>query len=282
MNNIQKAFKTKSKLRGMADGGQVFKDTVGGVTTFTDARAASPTAKAYTPGQGGGTFSVVGMEPAQKQQMADAAAASTTLGGRRSPLTAASTPSSTPTLGSQLDAAIGRTQGVTSPQTPATGVPDGVNRIMNSRDMSIFTPQEVKQFNGMGQAAMADAAQMRDVGVRAGETAAAAARPASSLQSSFFDTSFPELEYADGGKVKGKGGPTDDKVGPVMLSDGEYVLPADTVDIVGRDKLDALRLATHDFVDDSNKPKVSRLRKMADGGIVVNELTDPASRRAFA
>mgnify|MGYP001180474817 CR=1 FL=1 len=91
---------------------------------------------------------------------------------------------------------------------------------------------------------------------------------------------------ADGGKVKGKGGPTDDKVGPVMLSDGEYVLPADTVDIVGRDKLDALRLATHDFVDDGNKPKVSGLRKMADGGmstsgIHVEELNDPASRRAF-
>ena len=38
------------------------------------------------------------------------------------------------------------------------------------------------------------------------------------------------------------------------------------MEIVGRDKLDALRLATHDFVDDGNKPKVSGLRKMANGG----------------
>lgn len=295
----------KSALRsffGLADGGQVFKNTVGGVPTYTDARAATAGATAHTPGSGGGTFSVIGMEPAQKQQMADAAAqrqaaanAPTTLGGRldaalgklNSPAAATGAPSSTPTLGSELDAAIGRTQGVTSAQTPATGAPaNDVNRIMNSRDMSTFTPQERKTFNSMGQAAMADAAQMRDIGVQAGEAAAAAARPASPLQSSNFDEPSFELEFADGGKVKGKGGPTDDKVGPVMLSDGEYVLPADTVDIVGRDKLDALRLATHDFVDEDNKPKVSNLRKMANGGpvtsgISVEELNDPASRRAF-
>jgi len=86
------------------------------------------------------------------------------------------------------------------------------------------------------------------------------------------------LGLADGGKVKGKGGPTDDKVGPVALSDGEYVLPADTVEIVGRDKLDALRLATHDFVDDSNKPKVSGLRKMANGGTFYVDPEGVASR----
>lgn len=260
----------RSALRsffGLADGGQVFKDTVGGVATYTDARAAAPTAKAHTPGQGGGTFSVIGMEPAQKQQMA---AAPTTAGA----------PSSTPTLGSELDAAIGRTQGVTSTQTPATGAPaDDVNRIMNSRDMSIFAPQEAKTFNSMGQAAMADAARMRDIGVQAGEEAAAAARPASPLQFSNFDAPSFELEFADGGDVEGKGGPTEDKVGPVMLSDGEYVLPADTVDIVGRDKLDALRLATHDFVDDGNKPKVSSLRKMANGGTFYVDPEGVASRR---
>lgn len=55
-------------------------------------------------------------------------------------------------------------------------------------------------------------------------------------------------EAPDGG-VKGPGGPTDDKVGPVMLSDGEYVLPADTVKAIGKDKLDAIREATHKFVE---------------------------------
>lgn len=282
----------KSALRsffGLADGGQVFKNTVGGVPTYTDARAATAGATAHTPGSGGGTFSVIGMEPAQRQQMADAAAqrqaaanAPTTLGGRldaalgklNSPAASAGAPSSTPTLGSELDAAIGRTQGVTSAQTPATGAPANAT--------SGFTPQERQTFNSMSQAAAADAAQMRDIGLRAGEAAAAAARPASPLQSSSFDEPSFELEFADGGKVKGKGGPTDDKVGPVMLSDGEYVLPADTVEIVGRDKLDALRLATHDFVDDSNKPKVSSLRKMVNGGPVYADPEDVANRRLLS
>jgi hypothetical protein len=58
---------------------------------------------------------------------------------------------------------------------------------------------------------------------------------------------YPAVEYADGGKVRGPGGPTEDKVGPVMLSDGEYVLPADTVEAIGKENLDKLRAATHDF-----------------------------------
>lgn len=78
------------------------------------------------------------------------------------------------------------------------------------------------------------------------------------------------FRFADGGRVAGKGGRTDDKVGPVMLSDEEYVLPADTADAIGRDVLDQLRLHTHDFVDGK---KESALRKqhgaadhLADGG----------------
>lgn len=254
----------KSALRtffGLADGGQIFKDTVGGITTFTDARAAAPTAKAYTPGQGGGTFSVISTGPSQ-------AAASTPapLGKPSSPLATAVTPSSTPTLGSELDAAIGRTQGVTSPQSPAAGV-------------GTSTPQGRTTFNSMSQAAAANAAQMQDMGVQAGQAALAAARPAELPAVGTDDMAPPEIELADGGKVRGKGGPTDDKVGPVMLSDGEYVLPADTVEIVGRDKLDALRLATHDFVDEDNKPKVSRLRKMANGGPFYVDPEGVASRQ---
>lgn len=78
------------------------------------------------------------------------------------------------------------------------------------------------------------------------------------------------FRFADGGRVAGKGGRTDDQVGPVMLSDEEYVLPADTADAIGRDVLDQLRLRTHDFKDDR---KESALRKqhgtadhLADGG----------------
>lgn len=253
MNNIQKAFKTKSKLRGMADGGQV------------DPR-------------------VLGSGMAQR--------AGSALQGRRAQLDAA------------IDAASGAPPPRPAPTVPVTAAPakkpeeksalrsffglaDGgspadVDRIMNSRDMSIFTPQEMKTFNAMGQAAMADAAQMQDVGLKAGQQAtdmglSAATQP--QFASPADDMAPPETELADGGKVKGKGGPTDDKVGPVALSDGEYVLPADTVEIVGRDKLDALRLATHDFVDDSNKPKVSGLRKMANGGPFYVDPEGVASRQ---
>lgn len=57
------------------------------------------------------------------------------------------------------------------------------------------------------------------------------------------------LKLADGahigsGPVSGPGGPVDDKI-PAMLSDGEYVLPADTVQTVGKAKLDRLVKETH-------------------------------------
>lgn len=57
------------------------------------------------------------------------------------------------------------------------------------------------------------------------------------------------LKLADGahigsGPVSGPGGPVDDKI-PAMLSDGEYVLPADTVQTVGKGKLDKLVKETH-------------------------------------
>jgi molecular chaperone GrpE (heat shock protein) len=47
-----------------------------------------------------------------------------------------------------------------------------------------------------------------------------------------------------GGKVSGPGGPVDDRI-PAMLSDGEYVLPADTVKAIGVKKLDKMVKQTH-------------------------------------
>jgi hypothetical protein len=59
------------------------------------------------------------------------------------------------------------------------------------------------------------------------------------------------VKFADGGKVhvgkggvSGPGGPVDDKI-PAMLSDGEYVLPTDTVKAIGKKKLDRLVAQTH-------------------------------------
>ena len=78
------------------------------------------------------------------------------------------------------------------------------------------------------------------------------------------------MGYMDGGRVNGPGGRTDDKVGPVMLSDEEYVLPGDTADAIGRDKLDAIRLATHEFKDER---KESALRGRTDD-VPVDHLAD--------
>lgn len=78
----------------------------------------------------------------------------------------------------------------------------------------------------------------------------------------YIDTNHPQIQMARGGVVKGPGGPTDDAVGPVMLSKGEYVLPADTVKHVGKQNLDNLRAKTHKFVGPRHG-----LRGMADGGV---------------
>lgn len=49
-------------------------------------------------------------------------------------------------------------------------------------------------------------------------------------------------DMTGGGKVRGPGGPTDDKV-PAWLSDEEFVLNADAVKMVGEDKLQAINAA---------------------------------------
>lgn len=50
--------------------------------------------------------------------------------------------------------------------------------------------------------------------------------------------------HQGGGPVRGPGGPVDDKV-PAMLSNGEYVLPADTTAAIGKEKLDQIVDKTH-------------------------------------
>jgi len=87
----------------------------------------------------------------------------------------------------------------------------------------------------------------------------------------------------DGGPVRGKGGPRDDAIGPVALSNGEFVLPADTVNIVGRDKLEALRLATHKFTDTDSDDNDGdeRVQKMADGGSTAFDIKNPRMQQAL-
>lgn len=83
-----------------------------------------------------------------------------------------------------------------------------------------------------------------------GKIAGMAAMPASGGMSGVFGRIFS----ADGGDatrnakkrglVRGPGGPVDDMI-PAMLSDGEYVLPADTVKAIGKKKLDKVVKKTH-------------------------------------
>lgn len=62
------------------------------------------------------------------------------------------------------------------------------------------------------------------------------------------------------GAVKGAGGPVDDKV-PAMLSNGEYVLPADTTAKIGKKNLDKLVAQTHTPAAVQRKRKAMRGKK---------------------
>lgn len=89
------------------------------------------------------------------------------------------------------------------------------------------------------------------------------------------ETNPAGIRFADGGRVRPRGfvaGPgtgTSDSI-KARLSDGEYVLPADTVAAVGVDALDALKDATHTPVA-SQKAQRSTEPLFAVGGLVDDE-----------
>lgn len=199
MNNIQKSFKAKSKLRCMADGGAANPNTLG---TGGAARAAT---------------AMTGRD----RQLQDAEDA--ILNGR-SPNQAAPAPKPAPAAKTGLRAFFGLANGGT-PADVVSRVPDAsAGQSMIQQVLATMSAPALPQNQGFGT----------------------------------------ELQYAHGGKVNGPGGPTSDDVGPVMLSDGEYVLPADTVQAVGKQNLDKLRDSTHEFVGSSNRKH--SVRAMADGG----------------
>jgi hypothetical protein len=69
--------------------------------------------------------------------------------------------------------------------------------------------------------------------------------------------------YARGGMVRGPGTPTSDSI-PANLSKGEYVLPADTVQAIGKDKLDQIKDATHTPTRSAHE---AQMNGMAAGGM---------------
>lgn len=111
----------------------------------------------------------------------------------------------------------------------------------------------------------------------------------SNMQKNFEKKSaLRRIRMASGGAVQGPGGPREDKV-PAMLSNGEYVLPAKTVQkLGGPEELDELVQQTNDGkAPEGAEERHTTLRKLASGGFV-GPLTpdDPrylaAQNRAFA
>jgi len=93
------------------------------------------------------------------------------------------------------------------------------------------------------------------------------------------------LGMKEGGHVVGPGGPREDKV-PAMLSDGEYVLPAKTVQkLGGPEEIDELVRATNDGREPEGAEERDEgrhtLRKLAGGGFVGPlDPSDPRYRAA--
>lgn len=84
------------------------------------------------------------------------------------------------------------------------------------------------------------------------------------------------MNMAKGGKVSGKGGPREDKVGPLMLSAGEYVLPAKTVEAVGGpEHLDQVVRETNDGREPGAKVVKNGKIGAAAGGYLPGPEGDP-------
>ncbi len=150
-----------------------------------------------------------------------------------------------------------------------------------------FQPDEQRQAGGnMGRdAVMAAIARQPNQKTTSTDQPKPTSGPMQSLKQVFSGTIFDprsrqdkrerEAGYANGGRVRPRGfvaGPgtgTSDSI-KARLSDGEYVLPADTVQAVGVDALDALKDATHTPVA-SQKSRRDTEPLFAGGGLVEDE-----------
>lgn len=103
-----------------------------------------------------------------------------------------------------------------------------------------------QEFNGRMQGYQADqassGAMWKGIGALAGGVMSGGTGSIGGKIASRFMADGGPLEKK--GAIRGPGGPVDDKI-PAMLSAGEYVLPADTVKKIGKDKLDKAVAETH-------------------------------------
>ena len=229
-SQITKDFSLKSKLRKLADGGSPRPEMLGTGMAAQAARNLSGRGRQIDQAVDDATGTVPAPAPAP------------------APAPVAAAPAPTPKKG--LRGFLGLADGGVRPED-----------ITGGTATSIFSPAEMENFNAMGAGAAgsANASALQAIMDGQGAAAQAAADAAKSA------TEFRGFQH--GGAVEGPGGPTDDKIGPVMLSDEEYVLPADTTKAIGREKLDALRLATHDFKSDAKESALrQKVKGLADGG----------------
>jgi hypothetical protein len=96
---------------------------------------------------------------------------------------------------------------------------------------------------------------------------------------SIFKRALSVVGLKSGGKVDGPGGPTADQV-PAMLSDGEFVIPADVVKKLGTERFEKM-ISKHHKPSDTAKMKMPMgTEMMADGGLLTDE--GAARRKAVA
>lgn len=89
----------------------------------------------------------------------------------------------------------------------------------------------------------------------------------------------PKLGFKRGGHVQGPGTETSDSI-PALLSDGEYVLPADTVRAIGVKKLDQLKNATH--TPSGNQRAMQSVRPFAARGFASGGLVEDERKKLIA
>lgn len=251
MNNMQKSFKRKSALRCMAEGGAVYKSDVNGVPTFSDAPSSGTP---YTPGA--------------PPSLAPAPAPAPPPAARISPALPPPAAKISPLAIGPKSNLMGMTGGFgPTPAPMSTYQKAGGTGAIGSQPSSIGRGRaEI----GAGRAPIGAGsppigAMSPPIGAMRPEIGAGRSEIGAPRMGALGRPIMTSVGYASGGKVRGPGGPTEDKI-PAMLSDGEYVLPADTVKKVGVQNLDALKDATH---TPSGRSKLrGNVRKFAVGGYV--------------
>lgn len=141
-----------------------------------------------------------------------------------------------------------------APAAPAAAPVPATAQLSNIRSYAGNTGLDAR----MKAAGLKDGGAVKPAG-KGGAAAALAAVPASHRDAD-------SVEH--GGPIKGPGGPTADKV-PLWGSAGEFMLPADTTAIVGKEKLEALVDATHKPTNKAAE-KMGQLAR-ADGGLIDNQ-----------